>query len=396
MIPSIKLKRGRDKSIGRKHPWIFSGAIESVKDVRSNGETVEIISADGKHLGYGSFSKESQISVRMLSFNPEEKPDEIFIKKRIKEALNFRDSIVDKSSTNAYRLINAESDNLPGIIVDKYSDYLVCQFLSAGAEFWKNIVIDALIELTDPICIYERSDVDVRDKEGLVKSKGIIFGKLPDLPIEIIENGNKLLVDIVNGHKTGFYLDQRENRKIISDFARGRNILNCFSFTGGLSVYALKAGASKVINIDSSEEALSLAEKNLINNGFTNNQYENICEDVFKYLRKLRDSNQKYDLIILDPPKFAESVSQVEKASRGYKDINLLAMKLLNPNGILFTFSCSGHITRELFNKIISDAALDSGREVKIIKHLTQSPDHSISTNFPESLYLKGLVCNVY
>lgn len=395
-MPSIKLKRGRDKSIGRKHPWIFSGAIESVKDVRSNGETVEIISADGKHLGYGSFSKESQISVRMLSFNPEEKPDEIFIKKRIKEALNFRDSIVDKNSTNAYRLINAESDNLPGIIVDKYSDYLVCQFLSAGAEFWKNIVIDALIELTDPICIYERSDVDVRDKEGLVKSKGIIFGKLPDLPIEIIENGNKLLVDIVNGHKTGFYLDQRENRKIISDFARGRNILNCFSFTGGFSVYALKAGASKVINIDSSEEALSLAEKNLINNGFTNNQYENICEDVFKYLRKLRDSNQKYDLIILDPPKFAESVSQVEKASRGYKDINLLAMKLLNPNGILFTFSCSGHITRELFNKIISDAALDSGREVKIIKHLTQSPDHSISTNFPESLYLKGLVCNVY
>jgi 23S rRNA (cytosine1962-C5)-methyltransferase len=395
-MPSIKLKRGRDKSIGRKHPWIFSGAIESVRDVRSNGETVEIISADGKHLGYGSFSKESQISVRMLSFNPEEKQDEIFIKKRIKEALNFRDSIVDKNSTNAYRLINAESDYLPGIIVDKYSDYLVCQFLSAGAEFWKNIVIDALIELTDPICIYERSDVDVRDKEGLAKSKGIIFGKHPDLPIEIIENGNKLLVDIVNGHKTGFYLDQRENRKIISDFARGRNILNCFSFTGGFSVYALKAGASKVINIDSSEEALSLAEKNLINNGFTNNQYENICEDVFKYLRKLRDSNQKYDLIILDPPKFAESVSQVEKASRGYKDINLLAMKLLNPNGILFTFSCSGHITRELFNKIISDAALDSGREVKIIKHLTQSPDHSISTNFPESLYLKGLVCNVY
>lgn len=396
MIPSIKLKRGRDKSIGRKHPWIFSGAIESVKDVRSNGETVEIISADGKHLGYGSFSKESQISVRMLSFNPEEKPDEIFIKKRIKEALNFRDSIVDKSSTNAYRLINAESDNLPGIIVDKYSDYLVCQFLSAGAEFWKNIVIDTLIELTDPICIYERSDVDVREKEGLVKSKGIIFGKLPDLPIEVIENGNKLLVDIVNGHKTGFYLDQRKNRDVITDFAKGRNILNCFSFTGSFSVYALKAGAAKVINIDSSEEALSLAEKNLINNGFTNNQYENICEDVFKYLRKLRDSNQKYDLIILDPPKFAESVSQVEKASRGYKDINLLAMKLLNPNGILFTFSCSGHITRELFNKIVSDAALDSGREVKIIKHLTQSPDHSISTNFPESLYLKGLVCNVY
>lgn len=396
MIPSIKLKRGRDKSINRKHPWIFSGAIESVMDVNHNGETVEIISADGKLLGYGSFSKESQISVRMLSFNPEEKPDETFIKNRIKDAFNFRYSIVDKSSTNAYRLINAESDNLPGIIVDKYSDYLVCQFLSAGAEFWKNIVIDALKELVDPICIYERSDVDVREKEGLVKSKGILFGKLPDLPIEIIENGYRFFVDIVNGHKTGFYLDQRENRKILTDYAKGRNILNCFSFTGGFATYALKSGASKVINIDSSEEALSFAEKNLTNNGFTNNQYENICEDVFKYLRKMRDSNQKYDLIILDPPKFAESVSQVEKASRGYKDINLLALKLLNPNGILFTFSCSGHITRELFNKIISDAALDSGREVKIIKHLTQSPDHSISTNFPESLYLKGLVCNVY
>ncbi len=394
-MSEVKLKKGRDKSIRRKHPWIFSGAIDSVKDIKSKGETVEVISADGKFLGYGSFSNQSQISVRMLSFDPDNKPDEGFIKRRIEEAIKFRKNIIDQYSTNAYRLINAESDNLPGIIVDKYSDFLVCQFLSAGAEYWKNIVVNSLIELLNPSGIYERSDVDVREKEGLAKTNGILFGKHPDALIEITENNNIFFVDIINGHKTGFYLDQRDNRKTICNYVKDKNILNCFSYTGAFSVYALKSGAVKVINIDSSENSLNTAEKNLIANGFTSNKFENVCDDVFKYLRKLRDTNQQFDLIILDPPKFAESTSQIEKASRGYKDINLLAMKLLTKNGILFTFSCSGHITSELFNKIISDAALDSGRNVKFIKFLTQSADHTISANFPESLYLKGLVCNV-
>lgn len=214
-MSGVKLKKGRDKSIRRKHPWIFSGAIDSVKDIKSNGETVEVISADGKLLGYGSFSNQSQISVRMLSFDPDNKPDESFFKRKIEEAIKFRKTIVDQYSTNAYRLINAESDNLPGIIVDKYSDFLVCQFLSAGAEYWKNIVVNSLIELLNPSGIYERSDVDVREKEGLAKTNGILFGKHPDALIEITENNNIFFVDIINGHKTGFYLDQRDNRKTI-------------------------------------------------------------------------------------------------------------------------------------------------------------------------------------
>ena len=394
-MPSVKLKKGRDKSFNRKHPWIFSGAIDSVKDVNSNGETVDIISGDGKFLGYGSYSSHSQISVRVLSFNPEEKINLDFFQKRIKNAAEFRKQIITDKTTNAFRVVNAESDSLPGLVVDKYGDYLVCQFLSAGAEFWKKEIVEILINLFNPTGIFERSDVEVREKEGLLPSKGVLYGKQPDELIEIIENGNKFFVDVNLGHKTGFYLDQRDNRKILEQFASGKEILNCFSYTGGFSVYAVKAGASKVINVDSSAESLVLAEKNFFLNGIDSSKFENTHDDVFKYLRKLRDTNRQFDVIILDPPKFAESVSQIDKAARGYKDINLLALKLLKKNGLLFTFSCSGHIVPDLFNKIIADAAADAGREVHILKYLTQSPDHTMLTSFPEGLYLKGLICKV-
>jgi len=394
-MSSVKLKKGRDKSFNRKHPWIFSGAIDSIKDINTNGETVEIFSGDGKFLGYGSYSLHSQISVRVLSFNPEDQIDKDFIQKKIETAAQFRTQIINLETTNAYRVINAESDSLPGLVVDKYGDFLVCQFLSAGAEFWKKETIEILLNIFNPTGIFERSDVEVREKEGLQQFKGILFGKDPEELIEIIENGNKFFVDINLGHKTGFYLDQRDNRKLLEIFSSEKEILNCFSYTGGFSVYAIKAGASKVVNLDSSFEALSLAETNLTLNGIASSKYENVQDDVFKYLRKLRDTNKQFDVIILDPPKFAESVSQIEKASRGYKDINLLALKLLKKNGVLFTFSCSGHIVSELFNKIIADAATDAGREVHTLKFLTQSPDHAMLTSFPEGLYLKGLVCTV-
>jgi len=394
-MSSVKLKKGRDKSFNRKHPWIFSGAIDSIKDINTNGETVEIFSSDGKFLGYGSYSLHSQISVRVLSFNPEDQIDKNFIQKRVETAAQFRKQIINLETTNAYRVINAESDSLPGLVVDKYGDFLVCQFLSAGAEFWKKETIEILLNIFNPTGIFERSDVEVREKEGLQQFKGILYGKDPEELIEIIENGNKFFVDINLGHKTGFYLDQRDNRKLLETFSSESEILNCFSYTGGFSVYAIKAGASKVVNLDSSLEALSLAETNLTLNGIASSKYENVQDDVFKYLRKLRDTNKQFDVIILDPPKFAESVSQIEKASRGYKDINLLALKLLKKNGVLFTFSCSGHIVPELFNKIIADAATDAGREVHILKYLTQSPDHAMLTSFPEGLYLKGLVCKV-
>ncbi len=394
-MPLVKLKKGRDKSVLRKHPWIFSGAINSLEDVTINGQTVEVFSFDGKFLGYGSYSVQSQIAVRLYSFDKNELVDRDFFIKRISDAVSLRNNLINKETTNAYRIINSESDSLPGLIVDKYNQTLVCQFLSAGAEFWKKDITEILIQQLNPTTIFERSDSDVRLKEGLQQSKGVLWGQEPDGLIEIVENGKKFFVDIRNGHKTGFYIDQRDNREILTEYCNGKNVLNCFSYSGGFSVYAIKSGATKVTNIDSSKEALDLAEKNFSLNKIESNRYENINDDVFTVLRTFRDSRKEFDVIVLDPPKFAESFSQVEKASRGYKDINLLALKLLKKDGLLFTFSCSGHISFELFTKIVSDAALDSGKTIQIIRYLHQSKDHPIITNFPESLYLKGLICSV-
>lgn len=394
-MSTVKLKKGRDKSVLRKHPWIFSGAILSLEDVTVNGKTVEVISFDGKFLGYGAYSLQSQIAIRLYSFDKNELINKDFFIKKISEAISARNNIIDIENTNTYRLINSESDYLPGLIVDKYNNTLVCQFLSAGAEFWKKDIVEILINLIKPKTIFERSDSEVRLKEGLQPSTGLLWGKEPDDLIEIIENGKKFFVDIRKGHKTGFYIDQRDNREILSEYCMRKNVLNCFSYSGGFSVYAIKSGAVKVTNIDSSKEALDLAEKNFSLNKIDNNCYENINDDVFKALRTFRDSRKEFDLIILDPPKFAESFSQVEKASRGYKDINLLAIKLLKKDGLLFTFSCSGHISFELFTKIVSDAALDSGKTLQIIRYLNQAKDHPIITSFPESLYLKGVICRV-
>lgn len=394
-MSSVFLKKSADSFIKRKHPWIFSGAIEKVEGNPANGETIQIFSSNKTLVGVGSYSPSSQIRVRVWSFNPEEKIDKDFFRKKFLAASQFRKRIVDTSQTNAYRIINSENDGLPGLIVDRYADYLICQFLSSGSDFHKKIITETLDEVFNPIGIYERSDVEIRIKEGLEPTKGTLSGKEPDDLIQILENGLKFSVDVKNGHKTGFYLDQRDNRKLVSEFSRGKNVLNCFSYTGGFSVYALSSGAKNLTQIEASESALDLSTKNIELNNPDDSKIENISGDVFEVLRKFRDERRTFDLIILDPPKFAESESQIQKASRGYKDINLLAIKLLNPGGILFTFSCSGHISQELFQKIVADAALDSGREVKIIKQLTQAADHPVALNFPEGLYLKGLVCYV-
>jgi 23S rRNA (cytosine1962-C5)-methyltransferase len=394
-LSSATLKQSRDKILNRKHPWIFSGAIEKVEGNPSNGETVQIYTSNKTLIGFGSVSPSSQIRVRVWSFNIEEKIDENFFRSKISLAKSLREKIINGSKTNAYRIINAESDGLPGLIVDRYADYLICQFLSAGVEANKEIIIEILNDIFKPTGIFERSDVEVRTKEGLQPSQGLLKGTVPEDLIEVLENGFKFLVDIKSGHKTGFYLDQRDNRALVSEFSKGKSVLNCFSYTGGFSVYSLASGAEKVTQIESSLSALELANNNIELNGFSLSSFESINEDVFKVLRKFRDERKTFDLIILDPPKFAESASQIQKASRGYKDINLLAMKLLNLGGILFTFSCSGHISQELFQKIVAGAALDSGREVKIIKQLTQSSDHPVALNFPEGMYLKGMVCIV-
>jgi len=394
-MPSVKLKSSRDKIIQNMHPWIFSGAIDSVSGNPANGETVEILSSKGELAGKGSYSPSSQIRVRILSFNPEEEINSTFLHSRILKSINQRKQTIDLKNTNAFRLINSESDGLPGVIVDKYNEYLVCQFLSAGAEYLKKNIVEILAEELKPKGIYERSDVDVREKENLKPVKGLLSGKEPDDLIEVTENGIKFFVDIKHGHKTGFYLDQSDNRKLLLNFVKDRTVLNCFSYTGGFSVYALKGGAKKVTNIESSLPAISISMKNFQLNNLDENKVEHVTEDVFKVLRKFRDEGKTFDVIILDPPKFAESVSHVTKASRAYKDVNLLAMKIINPGGILFTFSCSGHVSQDLFKKIVAGAAIDSGRDVKIIKQLSQSSDHPVSLNFPEGHYLKGFICFV-
>ncbi len=411
-MSSVSLKPGREKSILRHHPWIFSGAIKKIDGSPGLGETVEVRATDGSPLAWGAYSPQSQIAVRLWTLDPEQPITPTFFRARLDRALAARRALGFDLSPNipsaspvtphasrftphssAYRLVNAESDFLPGLIVDRYGDYLVCQFLSAGAEHWKPEIIKLLNELVPNAGIYERSDVDVRQKEGLSPVAGVLSGSPPPDLIEIQEGECRFAVDVQHGHKTGFYLDQRDNRSLLAAYSRDREVLNCFAYTGAFGVWALKGGAVKVTNIESSAGLLELAQRNLELNQLDSTKVEHVTGDVFQVLRQYRDSRRQFDLIILDPPKFAESRSQVERATRGYKDINLLAFKLLRPGGILFTFSCSGLIPPDLFQKIVADAALDAGREAQIIRRLTQAADHPVALNFPEGEYLKGLVC---
>jgi 23S rRNA (cytosine1962-C5)-methyltransferase len=350
-VPSITLTKSRDKIYKRKHPWIFSGAIEKVESNPSNGETVQIFTSDKKLVGSGSYSPASQIRVRVWSYNNEEKIDHDFFRNKISISSELRIKIIDTAKTNAYRVVNAESDGIPGLIVDRYNDFLVCQFLSAGVEFFKDMIVEILNDLFKLEGIYERSDLEVRTRENLQQTLGLLKGIDANELIEVKENNLKFFVNIKSGQKTGFYLDQRDNRALTSEFSKGKNVLNCFSYTGVFSVYGLVAGAEKVTQIDTSLSALEIADKNIELNGLNLSAIENINGNIFEVLRKFRDKRKTFDLIILDPPKFAESASQIEKASRGYKDINMLAFMLLNPGGILFTFSCSGHISLVLFKK---------------------------------------------
>jgi 23S rRNA (cytosine1962-C5)-methyltransferase len=391
---TIILKKNREASLLRRHPWIFSGAIKEIHNVSKNGETVEILNDRRERLAWGSYSATSQIAVRVLSFLPDAKITSEFFHQQLSQAIHQR-SHLKNNSTTASRLVYAESDGLPGVIVDQYSDILVCQFLSAGAEYWKNEIILHLRDIISPQGIYERSDADVRLKENLIPTQGVLWGQVPPGLISIQENNLQFAVDIHNGHKTGFYLDQADNRAILAYYTRDMEVLNCFAYSGGFGVYALKGGARSLINVDSAANILELAAYNIKLNFYENLCFENLTADVFQLLRTFRDARRQFDVIILDPPKFAESAHQINQASRGYKDINLLAFKLLRPGGFLFTFSCSGHIHSELFQKIIADAALDAGRVVHIERTLSQTADHPIALHFPESRYLKGFVCRV-
>ena len=390
---AIALKPGRDKSLRRRHPWIFEGGTGRVMGNPDKGDTVAVLGADGGLLGWGAYSPKSQIRVRMWSFDPDDIINASWIGHRVTEAIARRSTGIDATTSTACRLVAAESDRLPGVIVDRYGEVLVCQFLSAGAEFWRSPIVQALQDAFPGHSIYERSDVDVRSKEKLPARSGLLHGEEPPELVSMQEGNLKFLVDVRHGHKTGFYLDQRENRAIASRHAQGRTVLNCFSYTGGFSVAALVGGATHVLNIESSGPAIALSEQNHQLNGIDPDRYTHQEGDVFQVLRQLRDQNQQFDLIVLDPPKFVDSQASLQRAARGYKDINRLAFSLLRPGGLLMTFSCSGLMPTDLFQKIVSDAALDAQREAQIIQRLSQSADHPTLLSFPESTYLKGFVC---
>ena len=386
------LKKGREKAILRHHPWIFSGAIQSLEGQPASGETIAVHDSNGQFLAWAAFSPTSQIRARIWSWDESQKIDKAFLQDRIQQAVMLRKTWVDQSRTAAFRLVHAESDGLPGLIVDRYGETLVMQILSAGIESWRDKIVEILSDLLDIQCIYERSDVAVRELEGLPERTGVLFGSLLEQPMTIKENELQFKVDLVGGQKTGFYLDQRENRQLSRMLAGGKSILNCFSFTGGFTVYGLAGGAEDLLSIDSSEEALELAKENVVLNQLPLDGCRWIVGDVFEELRLLRDQGQQFDMVILDPPKFAPTASQAQKAARGYKDINLYGFKLLKPGGILMTFSCSGGIDMNFFQKIVADAALDAEVEARIIYRLSQAPDHPTHLAFPEGTYLKGLV----
>jgi 23S rRNA (cytosine1962-C5)-methyltransferase len=403
--PAVIIHPTREKSILRKHPWVFSGAVARVDGNPEDGDIVSVRSQEGEFFASGYWNSQSSIRVRLLSWNETGAIDETFWRHRLVSAVERRavENRINRHGTaNAFRLINAESDGIPGLIVDRYGDWLVIQVLTRGIESQKELLCNLLFEQVNPAGIFERSDVDIRAKEGLEPAIGLRQGKEPPELIEIDENGRRFLVDVRRGHKTGFYLDQRENRAVIGDWFRWddhadeRTVLNAFSYTGGFAVYALSSLVKRVVNIDSSPEALDMAHRNVALNGFEASDDDFVQGDVFQVLRDFRDAGQQFDMIILDPPKFAQSARQIEKAARGYKDINLSAFRLLKPGGILATFSCSGAIDAGLFQKIVFAAMIDAGREAQIIRRLNQTSDHPVALTFPEGAYLKGLLCRVW
>lgn len=395
MEKQIILKPGREKSVIQRHPWIFSGAVQAVDGNPSGGDTVAVISSKNEWLCFAAYSPSSQIRARVWSWDKTDAINEEYFNQQIRKAIQLRKELELFKKTDAFRIIHGESDNLPGLIADNYDNTIVIQALSAGIDRWKAVIAGSIQEQLHPSAIYERSDVEVRKLEGLPEQTGLLSGSLPDNEITINESGLRFLVDVINGQKTGFYLDQRENRILAGTLTQGKRVLNCFCYTGGFTIHALAGGADHVLSIDSSSDALEVARRNLELNDLPSNRADWLEADVFQAMRNLRDRAETFDMIILDPPKFAPTAAHAAKAARAYKDINLLAFKMLRPGGLLLTFSCSGGIDQLLFQKIIAGAALDAGVNARIVHWMTQSADHPVGLNFPEGHYLKGLVCEV-
>jgi len=391
-MKQLILNPGREKSLLRRHPWIFSGAVARVQNDPEAGDTVAVRSGGGEFLAWAAYSPASQIRARVWSWHEAERIDADLLRARLRQALAARARLLRAGDSDAMRIVHGESDGLPGVIVDRYGGVVVLQLLSAGAERWRGELADAVRELTGCACVYERSDADVRELEGLPATSGVLQGALPGAGVQLREHGLSYGVDVAAGHKTGFYLDQRDNRKRIGELSAGREVLNCFCYTGGFSLNALAGGAQSVLSVDSSAAALAQARDNLARNDLDAARAEWLEADVFKQLRVLRDQGRSFDLIVLDPPKFAPTAAFAEKAARGYKDINLLALKLLRADGLLASFSCSGGVSADLFQKILAGAALDAGVDASIVGHFAAAADHPVLLSFPEGDYLKGLL----
>ena len=399
MNDSVILKPKRDKPVRQGHPWIFSGAIRQMPEsTTADGAIVSVFDSGGNWLAKGYLNRKSQICVRLLSWHKDEVIDDDFWHRRLTASVERRRSLADDPHTDVYRLVNAESDYLPGLTVDRYGDYLVLQAGTLGIDQRKEQLVELLMTITGCSGVIERSEAAVRRREGLDGVSGLLAGEMPNTTVRVTENGQQFLVDLLAGQKTGFYADQRENRRRVAAYCAGKRVLNAFSYTGGFGIDALKAGAAHVTNLDASADALALGRENSRLNGLDDARSEDVEGDVFQVLRQWRDMGDrapKFDVIILDPPKFAQSKRHIDRALRGYKDINLLSMQLLSCYGTLATFSCSGLVSAELFQKVVFGAAVDAKRPVQIIEWLRQGADHPVAITFPEGEYLKGLICRV-
>lgn len=393
MTGAIILKRGREKSVLRRHPWIFSGAVERIEGAPGAGETVRVLAADGRTLGSAAYSPDSQLTGRIWSFDPAAAIDGDFFRRRIRSAVRLRDALGFNRPDGACRLISSEADGLPGVIVDRYAGFAVLQILSAGAFFHRAALLEILMKELKVLGIYERSDASVRAYEHLPECTGPAAGAEPPPRLDFSENGLDFTVDVRHGHKTGFYLDQRVNRQKVRELAPGRKVLNCFAYTGSFAVAALAGGAESVVNVDSSAPALALAEENCRRTGSA--AFQNVTADVFTRLREYRQNGDRFDLVILDPPKLIDHRGNLGRGCRAYQDLARLGFSLLNPGGLLMTFSCSGLMPPELFQKITADAALQADVEGRIVDRLGQSPDHPTALAIPESFYLKGFTVAV-
>lgn len=392
-MPKLILLPDQERSLLRRHPWVYADAVGRLEGKARPGDTVEVLADDLRLLGRAAYSPNAHLRARMWSFDPAESIDDAFIKRQVARSVARRQHLAELRNQEGVRLIHAESDGLPGVIADRYADTLVLQLTSAGADKWRNALVAGLMKSTGCDRVYERSDSDLRALEGLSPQTGWLAGTPPSEPLTIREHAIRLVVDYMGGHKTGFYLDQRDNRRLLGELVAGKSVLNCFCYTGAFSLQALSGGADRVVSIDSSGPALEQARGNLARNPqLPAARAEWLEADVFEALRQFRREDRRFDVIILDPPKFAPSSSHAGRAARAYKDINMLGFRLLKPGGLLMTYSCSGAIGIELFQKIIAGAAVEAERDARILRRLAGAADHPVGLSFPEGEYLKGLL----